>query len=720
MGIVLAKDWPIGEPPGIKIVNDDTGKIPDGRPNNCIMSTSYLDGAFLDSTDPQQVPCSGPFQSHKRFKVAMLPTTVDGGAGAEDGIDLVFDVDPEAGTRDYQVFQKINNWTNGRLDGFKIEVGTGIGADFVPASDLDTGAGLENLSLSVPDDFFDSNQLATFSQGLFGPIDTQHDRPAGFFDQNIRAGFNINEAGILSGLTDTLTSGDPLPSDYGDLFGPWLPNNMLPTGIFWDDDGNPDTDAQLVAWYGSTDEQPDLTWRQGAADGFAAIDDATIVEWGQNLEYTSGVIDDLVNVGLNYIVTVGDTTSFTVRVTPSVDESGTEDPAFVGAPVTPPLVFGSSDGVVSISPEPTFPVGAVVTARVGDADLNLDSEAIDEVDVSITVDGGEPAVLTLVELGPDRGVFAAILPASSSSDLLAGSVVTATYVDATDGLGGTDVVKSASTTADDGEPPTASTFFDFDGDGKADVAVYRDGAWYVISSDTVSCLARVGVRRRMCRCRQIMTVTARRTFAVYRDGAWYVISSETGAMSGTGWGTSTDVPVPADYDGDGKTDFAVYRDGAWYVISSETGAMSGTGWGTSTDVPVPADYDGDGKTDFAVYRDGIWYVISSETGAMSGTYLGSATDVPVPADYDGDGKTDFAVYRDGIWYVISSETGAMSGTYLGGSATDLPVPADYDGDGKTDIAVYRDGAWYVLSSVTGELSGTYLGGSATDVPVPAT
>ena len=135
MGIVLAKDWPIGEPPGIKIVNDDTGKIPDGRPTNCIMATSYLDGAFLDSTDPQQVLCSGPFQSHKRFKVAMLPTTVADGAGFEEGIDLVFDVEAEAGSRDYQVFQKINNWTDGRLDGFTIEVGTGIGTDFVPASD---------------------------------------------------------------------------------------------------------------------------------------------------------------------------------------------------------------------------------------------------------------------------------------------------------------------------------------------------------------------------------------------------------------------------------------------------------------------------------------------------------------------------------------------------------------------------------------------------------
>ncbi|MGB9346157.1 MAG: choice-of-anchor F family protein, partial [Ilumatobacteraceae bacterium] len=170
LGIVLAKDWPVGEPPGIKIVNNDEGPINAGRPDNCIMATSYLDPNFLDTDDPAgpvQVTCSSGFQTHKRYKLAMLPTTVDG--AAEEGIDLVFNVgyDSELESRDYQVFQKINNWTDGRLDGFKIEVGTGIGTGFA-ASNADGGVGLTNLSLSVPDDFFDPNQLATFSQGLFG------------------------------------------------------------------------------------------------------------------------------------------------------------------------------------------------------------------------------------------------------------------------------------------------------------------------------------------------------------------------------------------------------------------------------------------------------------------------------------------------------------------------------------------------------------------------
>ncbi|WP_432698369.1 choice-of-anchor F family protein [Marinobacterium sp. YM272] len=443
MGYVLAKDWPIGEPPGIKVIQDDGG-VKEPKPANCIMATSYLEEHYLDSTDPRQVLCSSPFQTHKRYKLAMLPAAL-----ANGGIDLVFNVEPEIGSRDYQVFQKINNWTNSRLAGFKIQVGTGVGSNFIAAA-ADGGVGVENLSLSAPTSIWDPDQLANFSEGLFGPPDIKHDRPAGFFDATTRAGFVFAEyEGLaeLSGQTDTLNSGATLGSDYSNVpdgggadgqFGAWLPNIWLPQGIFFDDDGNPNTDAELVAWFGYNPVEAGYTWMEGASEepdepGFAPLDDSVIDAWSNDLLYTQGVIDDLVNVGLNYIVTVGqltaDSDQFTLRITPVESVSATV-PGYVANASTPNLSYNGPVALM-ISPAPEFEIGSVLTARVGDAAANGAVEEIDQVEVTISTSTGLSQTLFLDELGEDRGAFAAILP-DEYSNVAVGTTVTVSYNGADD------------------------------------------------------------------------------------------------------------------------------------------------------------------------------------------------------------------------------------------------------------------------------------------------
>jgi sugar lactone lactonase YvrE len=268
--------------------------------------------------------------------------------------------------------------------------------------------------------------------------------------------------------------------------------------------------------------------------------------------------------------------------------------------------------------------------------------------------------------------------------------------------------------------------FDFDDDGKTDIAVFRPsaGEWWINRSSNATGYALqfgAGSDRIVP---ADYTGDGKTDVAFFRpsSGEWFVLRSEDNSFYSFPFGASGDIPVPSDYDGDGKVDAAVFRpsNSTWYVSKSTGGTMIQT-FGQAGDVPVTGDYDGDNKADLAVYRvaQGEWWINRSSNGTGYALQFGSSTDKPVQGDYTGDGKDDVAFWRPstGEWFVLRSQDLSFY-SFPYGASEDTPAPGDYDGDGKYDAAVFRpsNATWYVNKSTGGNLIQTF--GQSGDVPVP--
>jgi subtilisin-like proprotein convertase family protein len=227
---------------------------------------------------------------------------------------------------------------------------------------------------------------------------------------------------------------------------------------------------------------------------------------------------------------------------------------------------------------------------------------------------------------------------------------------------------------------------DYDGDGKADVAVWRAGS----------------------------------------PGHYYILQSSTNTLRIENLGVTGDNPtIVADYDGDGKADPAAYHPGTgssqsiWSYRSSVNGLLQNIFWGNQGDFVAPGDYDGDGRADFAIQRpvgggQAVFYRLYSVGGA-DGVAFGLSADAVVSGQWDGDCKTDIAVARavgsNVVWYILNSTNGQVRGYAFGNSSGDYLAPGDYDGDGIFDITVWRQNpaVFYLLKSSNNTVLGQNWG-----------
>lgn len=292
-------------------------------------------------------------------------------------------------------------------------------------------------------------------------------------------------------------------------------------------------------------------------------------------------------------------------------------------------------------------------------------------------------------------------------------------------------------------PSQTARVLDFDGDGKSDYVLVRDVmggnlVWYIKLSSGGNIITQFGFNNDWL-VPEDYDGDGKWDVAVWRQGDFnnqqgyfYILRSQSGTVQVVPWGLWGDTPEKTqDFDGDGKADPTVVRFNpggnlVWYVLLSQTNSVRVDYFGsTSSDGPIRGDFDGDNKADLAVRRcnggTNTFWVKRSSDGAIQVQQFGLCGqngDNTVSGDFDGDNKTDFAVYRwsTATWYWIQSSNGVIRTVQFGIPNSDLPAQADYDGDGKTDPAIWRETGvgnpayFHVLGSTNGYLVyqwGTY-------------
>lgn len=410
-----------GRAPGIQVVNND----PNWSLLNCVMASGERAPDDLKT-------CGDPPSSAKRFKMkvteadAPVDLVFDVGEGDmtyDDGLDAAVAADEVEIGRIYRVLQKFTNDTDQRVRNFRVELGYGTGDDFVPA-DFDTDALAFELRTLMDRSFFGQStafdpahsggqdcavchteaippgsrevwqpdDYATFSPSMYSDgLDIRFD--IGFFDdenaglippQDLEEGDKSQYIDTGSENTDGLDGAvieGATAANYFAQFGYLLPDSMLPTGIYVDNDGDAATEGQLLAWWDGGD------WRYGFDQNFAVVPVEQLIEWaGRPLSedevlepprYEAGVIDDLAGLNVDSFIYLGGAFDFTAN--PAITFRLT------AVPVTANTIDGTEDPPWT---QPGNEAPALDTYLQADVGVSVSSNVT-------TIEEGESLTLTL-------------------------------------------------------------------------------------------------------------------------------------------------------------------------------------------------------------------------------------------------------------------------------------------------------------------------------------
>lgn len=187
------------------------------------------------------------------------------------------------------------------------------------------------------------------------------------------------------------------------------------------------------------------------------------------------------------------------------------------------------------------------------------------------------------------------------------------------------------------------------------------------------------------------------------DGTW-LIEREDGVTLKRLLGVTGDIPVPADWDGDGLVEAAVYRPSTnTWLVDFDMDAKPDRTFALADmqleDIPVFGDWDGDGQADPGFYRpsDGTWRLLRDVPNGREDTALvqfGDRSVWPIAGDWDLDGYDTPGLYhQNGTVTLIDTLRENASRVTYSIAAGGTPFVTNWSGMGSDTVNVVVDGKW---------------------------
>jgi dipeptidyl aminopeptidase/acylaminoacyl peptidase len=196
-----------------------------------------------------------------------------------------------------------------------------------------------------------------------------------------------------------------------------------------------------------------------------------------------------------------------------------------------------------------------------------------------------------------------------------------------------------------GQPGDQPVAGDWNGDGRTDLGVFRDGTFIRGVFNVADCL----------RCLPVTSIDPLEPLV---------------------FGQAGDRPISGDWDGDGIDDVGVYRSNtSTFILRLPQGATVTQQFGSAGDLPVTGDWDGDGKDAIGVFHDGTFLVTNDFSETNGSSAFGFIGDLPLTGDWTGNGRHQIGLFHPST-ATMSLETQLGLGPtiiFTFGSAGDLPV-----------------------------------------------